>query len=361
MKILFVIGSLEAGGAERVTTLLANYWARSGHDVAILTMADVPDFYPLAPGVIRHRLQGVRTSAHAFEALIAAIRRIIAVRRTLKRERPDIAISMMTGWNVELALATRGLAVRTLGSERVHPPTVPLSPTWEWLRKATYRRLDVVVAQTDKSRSWIEANTGAAEVRVIPNPVELPDSTGLASLPALPAAAKVVLGVGRLVDQKRFDRLIAAMAQPQIGSDWHLVIVGEGPLRPTLEAQVEAVGLTGRVHLPGRSTSVHDWYRRADVYALSSDFEGFPNALLEAMAWGLPVVATDCDTGPADMIDDGRNGLLVSHGDDALFAEAIARLVGDPEARARLGSAALGARERYAIDRIAAQWEEAMR
>jgi glycosyltransferase involved in cell wall biosynthesis len=358
VKILFVLHTLTSGGAERVTSVLAKHWVADGHDVTIATMGAGEDFYVLDPRVKRRRHDLSHPTGSAWQAAAAARRRIAALRALLIDEEPDVAIGMMTSWSVELALAARGLPVTTIGSERIHPPTIRLGRAWELLRRYGYGLLNHVVAQTEPSRRWIEAHTRARDVRVIANPCAEPTDEHPAVLAGLPQHAPVILGVGRLVPQKRFDLLIEALASDQDAlEEWHLVLVGEGPLQAELEQRVAAAGLTGRVHFPGRTPAIGGWYRRADIFALSSDFEGYPNALLEAMARGLAVVATDCETGPADLVEDGVNGLLVPPGDQRALAEALVRLAGDRDLRARLGRAALAVGAAHAPQAIAKKWE----
>jgi glycosyltransferase involved in cell wall biosynthesis len=358
VKILFVLHTLTSGGAERVTALLANHWAREGHAVAVATMGAGEDFYPLEAAVARHRFDLSHPSGSPAEAVRGAWRRVRALRRLLADERPDVAIAMMTTWSVELALAGVGLPVRTIGSERIHPPTLPLGRAWEFLRRHAYRLLDGVVAQTEQSRRWIVEHTSARNVHVIPNPCEPPVASSPATVPGLAPDAPLLLAVGRLAPQKRFDRLIDALAAgPDTLGSWHLALVGTGPLEEQLRQRAADAGIAARVHLPGRTAAIEAWYARAQAFALTSDFEGFPNALLEAMAHGLAVVATDCPTGPADLIDDGRNGLLVPVGDDAALRQALAKIAGDPALREALGRAAGAVADTYSLPRIAARWE----
>jgi glycosyltransferase involved in cell wall biosynthesis len=173
---------------------------------------------------------------------------------------------------------------------------------------------------------------------------------------------QVLLTLGRVSEEKRFDLAMEAFAAlaPRF-PDWDLVVLGEGLERDRLEAQREALGLAGRVHLPGRVGNLADWYQRASLYVLSSRFEGFPNTLLEAMAHGLPAVSVDCDTGPRDLIRPGLDGVLVAlESGPAALAEVLGELMAEPRRRARMGEAAAEVRERYAMARIAAEWDRVL-
>jgi glycosyltransferase involved in cell wall biosynthesis len=167
-----------------------------------------------------------------------------------------------------------------------------------------------------------------------------------------------LLGVGRLSVEKNFAALVGAfgLLAPR-HPDWDLVILGEGPARAALEAQVRDAGLQGRVFLPGRVGNPGEWYGHAALYGMSSDFEGFPNTLVEAMACGLPAVSFDCDTGPRDIIRHGLDGLLVPPGQAALFGAALDLLMSNDELRRAFASRATQVRERFAMPKVAAMWE----
>jgi glycosyltransferase involved in cell wall biosynthesis len=301
-------------------------------------------------------------SNNVFCAIVANARRVRAIRRLLRRERPDATIAMMSSTSVLLALA--GLPSSTgvrLGTERTHPPRFPLGKLWEFARRIAYRHLDAVVVLSAEARRWILAHTSAKRVVVIPNPVVLP--LPRAQPERSPAEVgstgrRRVLAVGRLGAEKGFDTLLESFAM--IGperKDWELVIIGEGPLRIVLEQRIHELGIGDVVYLPGRVGNMADWYASADVFVLSSRFEGFPNVLAEAMAHGLAVVSTDCETGPRDLIVDGANGLLVPVEERSALASSMARLMVDDQLRAVMGAAAAGLSERFGIADVAKRWE----
>lgn len=167
-----------------------------------------------------------------------------------------------------------------------------------------------------------------------------------------------MLAVGRLTVEKGFDCLIESFSTlAEKHADWVLVILGEGPLHAELQKEVLAKGLENRVHLPGRSGNIGEWYERANLYVMSSRFEGFPNALLEAMAYGVPAVSFDCDTGPRDIIRHDVDGLLVPKGDVAGFTAALDRLMSDAVLRRRFADQALQVRARFSVEQVAGMWE----
>ncbi|MEX0382544.1 glycosyltransferase family 4 protein [Spiribacter sp. 1M153] len=363
-RLLFFLHSLSAGGAERVTATLANHWARKGWVVTVVTVTGAStDFYELDARIRRIPLDMAADSRHIGEAVWHNLRRIRVLSRVLKREKPDVAVSMMATANVTLALAGRLAGVPAIGSERIHPPTLPLGRMWEASRRRAYPLLAGMVAQTPASAAWIEAHSPADRIRVIPNPVRYPVGRHAPYIDPVEvkgslAGERLVIAVGRLDHQKGFDRLLAAWA-PVIEehSDWSLVLLGEGVEREALIEQAKAFGIHDRVALPGAVGNLGDWYEAADCYALTSRFEGFPNALLEALAHGVPSVAVDCDTGPREILRHEVDGLLVPQDDPEALGEALDRMMGDADLRARFAERAVEARDRCAVESIAGQWE----
>jgi len=361
--ILFLIQSMGGGGAERVTANLANHWAKMGWTVTIVTMARLnEDVYELDPGVRRIALDLARDSASVMAGLWNNLRRVAAVRRTLRQEKPDVALGIMSTASCLLALAGQVNGCVKIGTERFYPPMMPLGRVWEMIRQNAYGSLDAVVALNSEGATWIKTHTNAKAVPVIFNPVPFPLPTSepiLLPEVVLSATRKFLLSVGRLSAQKAFDRLIRAFAQlaPEF-PDWDLAIVGEGPLRSALTALSQELGLAGRLHLPGRAGNIADWYLAADLFVLTSHFEGFPNVLAEAMAHGLPAVSVDCNTGPRDIISDGIDGVLVAQDNQDALVMALRQMMGDDTLRHEMGVRAEKIRERLNLGQIAGQWED---
>lgn len=363
MNLVIFISSLSSGGAERVTANLADYWATKGWQVTVVTLADRDlDFYRLLPSVRLIGLRLLRESPNVLLGIFNTLKRVLALRRVLKAIGPDVVLAMMDKNNILLALAGLGLSnLVIIGSEHIHPPQYPWGTLWEFLRRHLYARLDAVVALTETSAAWLRQHTSARRVPVIPNavPYPLPSQPPRVEPPSkAPRQSRLLLAVGRLCDQKGFDLLLAAFQKlARHFPDWLLVILGDGPLRGELTRQIMTAGLQDRVLLPGRAGNMGEWYEAADLFVLSSRYEGFPNVLVEAMAHGLPAVSFDCDTGPRDIIRHEVDGLLVPPGNADALAQALGCLMQDEQLRQRYASRAFEVRERFSMGRVAGMWE----
>jgi glycosyltransferase involved in cell wall biosynthesis len=169
-------------------------------------------------------------------------------------------------------------------------------------------------------------------------------------------ARPLVLAIGRLTEQKGFDLLLDAFHRSGLArAGWQVAILGEGDARSALEQQATALGIVDAVTFPG-FVDVGQWLRRADLFVLSSRYEGFPNALMEAMQMQRACISFDCPSGPRDLIENGRNGLLVSPQDVAALSEALQRLAGDPALRSRLGAEASKVSEQFSPALVYAKW-----
>lgn len=359
--IVLLGSSLGGGGAERVMANMAAYWSTCGLSVTVITFSAADtDVYSLHSDVKRVALDLNSVSNGALAAIKSNSRRIAAVRRELRATKPRVVISFLTEVNVTLLIAAFGLDIKVIVTERNYPGRDSIGAHWHWLRRMTYRFADSVVAQTNDARLWLDRHTSSRELTTIPNSVVWPTPTGKPEI--VPGSiveedANVILAVGRLTDQKGFDVLISAFSQiaPRY-PDWQLVILGDGELEGELQSLIDTAGISDRVLLAGRAGNVADWYSRCDIFALSSRYEGFPNVLLEAMAFGCAVLSTDCLAGPSDIIEPDINGLMVQSENEQSMALGLNRLMEDSTLRTRLGNSAKSVRSTFAETEIMKRW-----
>jgi glycosyltransferase involved in cell wall biosynthesis len=364
VNLLVVIYSLDSGGAERVTANLVNAWATNGWKVTVVTLkSSDQDFYDLHPDVTRLTLSLAKPSQNHFTAALNNLKRLSAMRQVLREVRPDIAIGMMTSAGVLLTISGLFMSdTAKIVCEHTYPPQLPVSPTWSRIRRLIYPLANCVTMLTNEGLRWLQSDIPRARGAVIPNPIPYPlpiHRPHLAPESIIPPERRILLAVGRLSEEKNVASLIQAFSK--IASqqpEWDLVILGDGPLRAKLVAQIQSIGLGARILMPGRAGNVGDWYERADIYAMSSRVEGFPNTLGEAMAHGCAVVSFDCDTGPRDLIRHEIDGLLVPPGDVDALAQALARLMNDPALRERFAARAVEVRERYSMSQVLSLWKK---
>jgi glycosyltransferase involved in cell wall biosynthesis len=362
MKITLFIYSLTTGGAERVATDLAGYFANQGYVVTILTMVSAEkDFYRVHPDVSRVSLGMAGVSKNLFEALCNNIKRIFRLRKYLKSTKPTVVISLMTRANILAVFASIGLPSILFISEHIYSQKISSKGVWNMIRSWSYRLADRLVVLTEKNADWIRQNTLARKVDVIPNPICWPLSIQEPIIKPgsyFPAERKILLAVGRLVRQKGFDLLIESFSViADKYKDWDLVILGDGPEKIMIEGLIKKHDvLKGRVHLPGIVGNIGDWYANADLFVLSSRYEGFPKTVLETLASGCPVVSFDCNAGPSDIIRDGVDGLLVPPENVQALTETLAKMINNSELRKRFSERAIEARDRFSIDRVGSMW-----
>lgn len=359
MRISFVIQSLVGGGAERVLVLLANGLAGRGHNVSVITIRpEAEDAYVLDHDVRRISLhESLRTESRQ-TALGKNVSLLRAMRKVLKSMQPEAVISFIHMLNIRTILALMGTHIPLVVTEHTDPARSNLGAPWRIIRRMLYpqaTRLVSVSRGVDNGFSWLPI----ARRRVIYNPIMKPavSDSGAHELNS-PRRNSTIVAMGRLAYPKGFDLLIDAFAtvSPR-HPDWRLVILGEGEERTRLEAQVETRNLSDKVSLPGFVSAPSEILMNSDLFVVSSRWEGFCLALGEAMAAGLPVISFDCPSGPAELICDGENGLLVEPENVDQLAHAMTRLMADSPLRAELGAQARKSIQRFDIEPILDQWE----
>lgn len=354
-RIVFVISSLGGGGAERVISILANHLVSKKYQVTVVTYyPKKSDWYRLNRSVNRVIISWARSKTK-LEIIRNLSSRITQLRKTFIDIHPDVIISFTTEVNVTTLLASFGLGIKVIISERVDPTMHQNLPTvWKWLRRLTYPFSSYLVVQTATSAKYFSKFFGSRVV-VIPNPVVLEAPSNADSLLF---KKPFIVAIGRLVDQKGFDLLIESYATLANNyPNWNLVIIGEGDKRSKLEQLISRLGLSSRILLIGRVKNPQTVLHQADIFVLSSRYEGFPNALLEAMANGLPAISFNCPSGPAEIIRHNFDGILVPPENREKLSMAIGKLMSDKILRRKLGKNAKQVTTRFSVGKILGRWE----
>ena len=356
--VKFILPGLLAGGSEHVVSFVANWLVRSGFDVSILSFeATGSKTYYQTDDRIRIEYLDVPINKRGPVGVLSDIvLRVARLRKILKAQRPDMVVSFLTRSNVIAVLASMGLRIPVIVSERNNPKRQRPGFVWRALRRLTYARAFGLITMT---RGALECFPPVMRPRswVIPNMADYQKFK-----PRFDNQIKVMTAVGRLVDQKGFDLLIESWARiAKRHPDWVLGIWGEGPDRAALEALARDLGTEATVEMPGVSSSPGRWIEEADAFVLSSRFEGWGLVLGEAMAAGLPCISFDCPFGPADMITAGKDGLLIEEGSIEKMASGLSQLMANGPLRKELGANASTTARRFAPERIGLLWEETIR
>ena len=283
------------------------------------------------------------------------------LRALLQQQRPKRVLALLTKTNILCSAAVWDLPIHLVVSERNDPRLQSIDRLWSRLRCVYYRRADVVTANTEGVLEALQAMGPWQRLALLPNP--LPTALTLQDSHEPPVDREAeVLAVARLVPQKGLDVLIRAFASlpESVRDGWSLTLVGDGPELATLQALASDAGLRDLVHFEGFRSDPLVFMRRASIFALPSRFEGMPNALLEAMAAGLPSVVTDASPGPLEMVRNGHQGLVVPTDDVSAFAAALQKLMLDGDLRNRCGVAARTTLRALDWDVVESHWRSVL-
>ena len=357
-EILIIIpDDYAAGGLQRSAVAVRNCLKEAGYRVTIFC-------FKLFPEGLAAKYPFIRAlSPDRRPKLLFWLSTLYALRRHIRSRGPHAVISFGSVPSILLPLVSAFLRVPLIvGSERAYPPACPPAPLLSFLRRVTFWKLDFIVCQTEPIKAWFRESLKTRERRlvVIPNIVpEAPVRRPREQHHSESAATASIVAVGRLEEQKGFAFAIEIFSKVvERIPNATLSIAGEGPLHDTLDDQASACGLGQNVKFLGRVRDLAPVWESADLLLFSSLYEGFPNALAEAMANGVPAVSFDCPTGPSELIDSGINGYLVPVGDVERAAECCIDLLNDAPKRRMFAERAAEISNQFSAERVGLLWRQ---
>lgn len=342
------------GGAQRVASILLGAWAARGDDILLLSFGDKEEtsFFSLDPRIARESLGLLGKTGNVFSRNFY---RLKALRQKISAFGPDLVVSFLAETNVCTILATRGLGLPLIVSERENPYKGTVNLIWRGLRRLTYPFVTRLICQTEEARGYFGRLVPS---QVIPNPLHLPPDTPAEKQASAKNQCQIV-ALGRLIASKKFDDVIRGFAQiAEKYPEAHLTIWGEGPERANLTSLAEQVKALKRVSLPGHTPDPFSVLAQADIFVLSSETEGFPNALFEAMAMGNACVTSDCSPSLRGYVVEGQNALVYPVGNVEALGKALERLVREPDLRNSLSQEAKKLREKLSLSAVLAEWDK---
>lgn len=347
-SICVVTRNMAAGGAERVIAQLLTAWCKHGVDCRLILLDKKPLFYDIPHNVQLHEI-GVLSSS----APVDKLKKYQQVRKIVKQTSPDVVLSLPEEIGIFVIGALLGTGVPVYVSERNDPRTMPYKKITRMLRKCLYPFAAGYIFQTGQAASFFSKRIQKKGI-VLPNPLDL----SRVPEPHSGQRRKVVVGAGRMDKQKNFPLLIDAFARfYKTHPEYTLVLYGDGDLREALTEYAHSRLPESAVSLPGRESDLLNKMRDAALFVLSSDYEGMPNVLIEAMACGVPCVSTRCPSGgPEELIENGVNGVLVPVGDVAAMAKAMTALIDHPDEAEHMAQKATAIRRGLDAEIVCRQW-----
>lgn len=350
-NITFILGSLTAGGAEKVASFLIDSLQNAGCKVSLVSRrGSEADFFTIPDSINRIVLGGEGESGNKLVGLMKNVLYVARLRKALKRTNPDVVISFLTRPNIYTILATRFMNCRVVISER--NDTTRQTHDWPWgrLRRKLYSYADVITANSQIALDGMAEYVPGEKMVLIPNPVEVPQGRAVFD------QSKRILNVGRLEKVKNQRLIIDAFGKTKLHeTGWSLDFLGEGSDVEPLEVYKNQTEFSDHITFHGLVKNIETWYQNAALFVLASDYEGTPNALLEAMASGLPSIVSDSLPGAVELIGT-ECGLVFRHGSVEDLSQKIALLSDSPELRKTMGEKARKRVEEFSPDRVFQLW-----
>lgn len=343
-NICLVVGSLGMGGAERSIVELANYLVSLNQNVAVISLSQKEHFF-----YINNKVQVIEPMHYNKKKLIGSkfilgCKTLVFIRTAIKKLKPDVIYSVALP--TLFLLSTIGISCPIIISIRCNPLNHKLiDPSPLFIKRLVFHRASGIIAQTEFAATQIKKMTNHSNIVVIPNYLRFIEDSEIIK-------KKHIINVSRFTKEKGHKYLLEAFSLIH-KKDWKLILVGDGILRKSLMEYAEQLGISNHVEFIGEKNNVDFYLKQSEIFVFSSISEGFPNALLEAMATPLPCISFDCDAGPSEIICNMENGILVKTKDVISLAEKMSLLMEDEKLREKLMNNSIKVREQFRIDIIA--------
>lgn len=347
-KILFITKNLSSGGTERTIVNLSNFLTSKNYEVGILKFSSTKSHYTL-----HSKIKVYTIYTKSLSKLITKLSTYLKVRRNVKKIKPDIIIIMPEEIAIYALLFLLGIRIPIIVSERNDPYKMPWKKVSRILRHFSYKLSNGFVFQTENARDYFNP-------KIIKKSLVIPNSLDLDKLPSphIGERSKTVVSVGRLFKQKNFNLLIDAFVDVHLKlPEYTLLIYGDGPLKDELNSKIKNLEASSYIKLMGNTNDVLKLINDASVFVLCSDYEGIPNALMEAIALGIPSISTDSSPGGAKMIlNSGEYGKLIPVGDKSSLINSIINIIQDEQICKSSLDNSFKFREKYSISNIGELW-----
>lgn len=352
-KYMFIIPSLSKGGAERVVSILSSELVKKENAVTIITHFKTEYEYPVNKGVKIVCLSDMKECTYREKmSILFLIKLLYILRKKVKQEDPDYILPFLwtTCIRAELSLIFSKYNKRIIQTVRNNPSIFPQNRILRKYRDFLVKKSKMSLVQNKEQKDYFDFNL-KNKIKILPNPV----SEEILNIKRENDNNTInIIGVGRLEKQKKFELLIKAFAEiSSKNKNVRLKIYGDGTQKENLQKLINELQIQDIAKLCGRANNYSTIYSSASIYVLSSDFEGMPNTLLEAMAVGLPCISTNCPTGPSDIIVNGENGLLINRNSISELIESIEKIIKNEEFREKISKNAKNTiKQKYSSDMI---------
>ena len=334
MKVLFLVQHLSGGGAERTVSYLSGYLSKNGFDTCVLSVSN-EKFYELDDSVKYVTLNIPMGEKNVFDKIAKAVKRTVSVNRYISKEKPDLVFCMLYT-EAKYITVKRNKRYKLIVSERNNPDIVKSKKAIK-MRNRVFSLSDGMIFQTLRAKNYFSEEFRKKGV-VIPNAI---GNDLVYKVPEIKERTAKICAMGRLHKQKNYPLLLNAFKEVlERHPEYNLDIYGSGAELENLIELTKSLGIADNVNFKGVKPNAIIEIADAACYVLCSSYEGMPNALMEAMAVGLPCVATDCPNGPAELIQNGENGILIPNNDEKALVEAILKMIEDKSFAERCGACA---------------------